>query len=79
MPRSPVNLDIGKIVILSEGVHPPELDQYPSVYKYQASSDVVREVMACYGAEKALDPAAVSCIEKDNGDHGSIFSAGQTV
>ena len=46
------DLDIGKIVILSEGVHSPELDQYPSVYKYQSSSDVFRAVMACYGAEK---------------------------
>ena len=47
-------LDIGKVIILSEGVHPPELDQYPSVYKYQSSSDVLREVMACYGAEKKI-------------------------
>ena len=45
-------LDIGKIIILSEGVHSPELDTYPSVYKYQSSSDVIREVMECYGAEK---------------------------
>ena len=50
------DLGIGKIIILSEGVHPPELDQYSSVYKYQSSSDVIREVMACYGEEKSLDP-----------------------
>ena len=49
MCREVRDLDIGKIIILSEGVHPPELDQYPSVYKYQSSSDVLREVMACYG------------------------------
>lgn len=54
MCRQVQEMEIGKIVILSEGVHPPELDRYPSVYKYQASSDVVREVMACYGAEKAV-------------------------
>ena len=35
------DLGIGKIIILSEGVHPPELDQYSSVYKYQSSSDVI--------------------------------------
>ena len=58
MCRQVQELEIGKIVILSEGVHPPELDRYPSVYKYQASSDVVREVMACYGAEKAVTPVA---------------------
>ena len=57
MCRQVQELEIGKIVILSEGVHPPDLDRYPSVYKYQASSDVVREVMACYGAEKAVAPA----------------------
>lgn len=52
MCRDVRELDIGKIIILSEGVHPPELDQYPSVYKYQSSSDVIREVMECYSAEK---------------------------
>ena len=46
-------LKVGKLIILTEGVHNPELDQYPSVYKYQASDSVVREVMECYGAEKA--------------------------
>lgn len=45
-------LDIDKIIILSEGVHDPSLDQYPSVYKYQSSDAVIREVMACYGEEK---------------------------
>lgn len=49
-------LNIGKIVILSEGVHSPALDQYPSVYKYQSSSEVIREVMACYGEEKNTVP-----------------------
>ena len=56
MCREVRELDIGKIIILSEGVHPPELDQYPSVYKYQSSSDVIREVMECYGAEKKTTP-----------------------
>lgn len=46
-------MKVGKLIILTEGVHNPELDQYPSVYKYQASDSVVREVMECYGAEKA--------------------------
>ena len=30
MCREVRDLDIGKIIILSEGVHPPELDQYPN-------------------------------------------------
>jgi hypothetical protein len=54
MCREIRELNIGKIVILSEGVHPPELDQYPCVYKYQSSSEVIREVMACYGEEKTV-------------------------
>ena len=57
-------LGIGKIIILSEGVHPPELDQYSSVYKYQSSSDVIREVMACYGEEKALNPVAFPVLKR---------------
>ena len=65
MCRQVQELDIGKIVILSEGVHPPELDRYPSVYKYQASSDVVREVMAYYGAEKAVAPVAFPVLKKN--------------
>ncbi len=58
-------LDIGKIIILSEGVHPPELDQYPSVYKYQSSSDVIREVMACYGEEKTVTPVQFPVLKKN--------------
>ena len=73
MCREVQELDIGKIVILSEGVHPPELDRYPSVYKYQASSDVIREVMACYGAEKAIDPVAFPVLKKNTEIYG-IYS-----
>lgn len=57
-------LDIGKMIILSEGVHPPELDSYPSVYKYQSSSDVIREVMACYGEEKKALPQQFAVLKK---------------
>lgn len=57
-------LDVGKIIILSEGVHPPELDQYPSVYKYQSSADVIREVIACYGEEKAVSTAQFPVLKK---------------
>lgn len=46
------DLKVGQLIILSEGVHHPELDQYPSVYKYQSSDAVIREVMTCYGEEQ---------------------------
>ncbi|MGI6095216.1 MAG: hypothetical protein ACOYBL_07255 [Lachnospiraceae bacterium] len=52
-------LEIGKIIILSEGVHAPLLDQFPSVYKYQSSDAVIREVMACYGEGKEVQPLSV--------------------
>lgn len=45
-------LEVSQIIILSEGVHHPDLDQYPSVYKYQSSDAVIREVMTCYGEEQ---------------------------
>ena len=67
------DLGIGKIIILSEGVHPPELDQYSSVYKYQSSSDVIREVMACYGEEKSLNPVDFPAMKK-NMDIIGVFS-----
>ncbi|MDO4519039.1 MAG: hypothetical protein Q4B47_01890 [Eubacteriales bacterium] len=57
-------LNIGKIIILSEGVHAPELDQYPSVYKYQSSANVVREVMACYGEERTSALAELPILKK---------------
>ena len=64
MCRQVQDLKIGTIVILSEGVHSPELDEYPSVYKYQSSSDVIREVMACYGEEKAALPVQFPVLKK---------------
>lgn len=56
-------LPVGQIIILSEGVHDPKLDQYPSIYKYQSSDAVIREVMACYG-ETVSEPMAVTALKK---------------
>ncbi len=72
-------LDIGKIIILTEGIQSegiqskgihsegnskPELEQFPAVYKYQASSQVLREVMACYGREGVPVPGLVTAPHK---------------
>lgn len=46
------SIPAGKLIILSEGMELPELENCSSVYKYQASDQVVREVLDCYGAEK---------------------------
>ena len=65
MCREVGELEIGKIVILTEGSKPEELKSYTGVYKYQASSDIVREVMACYGSEKAILPVQVPALKKN--------------
>jgi cellulose biosynthesis protein BcsQ len=63
MCREIRELEIGKIVILSEGNQIPEFASYPSVYKYQATADVLREVMACYGEEKRISPSVFSVLK----------------
>ena len=46
-------LDVGKLIVLTEGIKSPELGAYAGVYKYQSSAQIVREVMACYGEERS--------------------------
>lgn len=51
------DLGIGQVITLTEG-QPQEADtDCPSVYKYQSSSGIIREVMACYSAGE--DPARI--------------------
>lgn len=57
--------DIGQILILSGGVRAPGLERYPSIYKYQSSAQVVREVMARYGEQHKADPVPVQVIKKE--------------
>lgn len=65
-------LPVGKLVILSEGVHYPGLAQYPSVYKYQVSDNVIREVMEVYGAEE-VSPLR-ECVLKKKTEVIGIYS-----
>lgn len=44
-------MNINRIVILSEGEVEPEYDEYPTVYKYQASNNLVAEVMNYYASD----------------------------
>ena len=67
---------IRQIIILSEGVHSPVLDQYPAVYKYQSSEKVIREVMACYGVENGVDTSP-ALLPKKEMHHRHLF-AGRT-
>lgn len=49
-------LKIGTVVILSEERPNPSQQKMPTVYKYQAQDQVIREVMACYGETPDLAP-----------------------
>lgn len=40
---------IGQILILSDGVASEGLEEYPSIYKYQSSNQVIREALEHYG------------------------------
>lgn len=44
-------LDVGKLVVLSEGEEPS--GDYNSVYKYQSTSKILQETMAAYGEESS--------------------------
>ena len=46
------SLPAGKLIVLSEGMTPPFLEDCPRVYKYQSSDTVVGEVLDLYGAER---------------------------
>ena len=64
MCREVRELDIGKVVILTEGSRPEELDMYAEVYKYQSSAEIIREVMACYGEERDVFPIQSPALKK---------------
>lgn len=53
MCREVSEYPIGKLIILSEGIHKPNFEEYPSVNKYQPSSSLIREVLSYYAEEEA--------------------------
>ena len=57
-------LDVGKLIVLTEGIKSPELGAYAGVYKYQSSAQIVREVMACYGEERSVLPVQSPVLKK---------------
>lgn len=56
MCREVKELNIGKVIILSEEGRLPEMESYPCVYKYQSTAQVLREVMGCYSQERGAAP-----------------------
>lgn len=54
-----LKLSIGRIMILSEGKMMKEISDYPCIYKYQASDQIIAEVMNYYAVEQTPAPMAV--------------------
>ena len=51
VPKAEIDrLGAVRVVTLADGETVPVDGQYPSVYKYQATDNIMREVMACYCA-----------------------------
>lgn len=64
MCREIKELDVGKVIVLTEGIQSSSGEGYASVYKYQAVSQVVREVMVRYGEEKSVLSVQSPAIKK---------------
>lgn len=64
---------IGQIMILSEGVKKTKYEQYPNIYKYQSSNQVLREAMNCY-AENTNYKANKLSQEKRNIEIIGVYS-----
>ena len=71
--------DIGQILILSEGIVPESTYEYPSIYKYQSSNQVIREALACYGANCQEQPAALQLEKKKMNIIGIYSPVGRTM
>ena len=60
VPKEEVEaIGAARVVTLADGDTVPAEWEYPSIYKYQSSSDIVREVMACYCKDEAEPAVAV--------------------
>ena len=66
------NLKVGKMILLSEGNSGDEESELPTVYKYQSSAQVVREVLDCYSAERIAAQTAAD-IRKKRGKLYGIY------
>lgn len=71
--------DIGQIMILSEGTALPRLEQYPNIYKYQSSNQVVREALAHYEAQNLNWPQRVAAPRSKSEIIGVYSPAGRSM
>lgn len=72
MSKAISQLDIGKIILLSDGEIYEEFSDYESIYKYQSAEHIMKE-MLCYYAEYAK-PAAGICYGKKEFEVHGVFS-----
>ncbi len=49
-------MDIRRVIVLSDGEVLQEYGDYPLVYKYQSSESLVSEVMSCYARQQTAQP-----------------------
>ena len=68
---------IGQILILSDGVVSKGFEEYPSIYKYQSSNQVIREALEHYGessrgaGREKEQMGKVICVEGKTGGCGA--------
>ena len=67
---------IGQILILSDGVVSKGYEEYPSIYKYQSSNQVIREALEHYG-EGVGTTAQTLKLEKKKWSDRSVFTGRQ--
>ena len=49
--REMQSLHIGKMILLTQGPVPEELNGMPAIYKYQSAENIIREVLCIYAEE----------------------------
>ncbi len=57
-------LNIGKIILLSDGEIYEEFSDYESIYKYQSAERILKEILCCY-AEYAKPSTGILCGKKE--------------
>lgn len=69
-------LDVGKIILLSDGEIYEEFSDYESIYKYQSAEHIMKEVL-CYCAEYARPMAGMYYGKKEFEVHGVYSPIGR--
>ena len=76
MSETLVHLDIGKIILLSDGEVYEQFSDYESIYKYQSAEHIMKEVL-CYYAEYAKPVARLYHEKKEFAIYGVYSPIGR--